>query len=274
MTDSSRYWRTEVEKWWDKNPCSAHHSPEDVNANPQGYHRDIEYRRYKVQPHIPTFADFPRWCGKRVLELGCGIGTDSIYFSAWGADVTGVDISEKSLEIARKRAALFGFTHPIKFIHDNIETLDNWYGEKFDLVYSFGVIHHTPDPIAALASARAFLKKDGELRIMLYHRYSTKMIAGMLRYWRRGRSWDDVARIMSEANANTPITHTYTKQTARRLLERTGFDVLDMKVTHIFPYVVRDYIQFKYRKVWHWPILKILEPWMGWHILIRARVAS
>jgi len=64
------------------------------------YFDEVEARKYFVEYHIPGFAKFARWRGKKVLEIGCGIGTDTINFARAGAQVTTVDLSGKSMELA------------------------------------------------------------------------------------------------------------------------------------------------------------------------------
>lgn len=96
----------DIRVYWDRRPCNIRHSPLPVGT--AGYFDEVERRKYLVEPHILGFADFPRWNGKRVLEIGCGIGTDTVNFARAGADYTGLDLSEVSLELARARFQVFG----------------------------------------------------------------------------------------------------------------------------------------------------------------------
>src|SRR5881397_1245736 len=96
----------QVRAYWNRRPCNIRHSQSPVGTTE--YFDEVEQRKYFVEPHIPKFAEFERWRGKKVLEIGCGIGTDSINFARAGADITTVDLSEKSMELARQRAAVFG----------------------------------------------------------------------------------------------------------------------------------------------------------------------
>jgi 2-polyprenyl-3-methyl-5-hydroxy-6-metoxy-1,4-benzoquinol methylase len=91
----------DVRRYWDRRPCNIRHSPKPVGS--KEYFDEVEARKYFVEPHIPGFAEFERWRGKRVLEVGCGIGTDSINFARAGAQLTAVDISGESLRIAEQR---------------------------------------------------------------------------------------------------------------------------------------------------------------------------
>src|ERR1700732_5182236 len=101
----------QVQNYWDRRPCNIRHSTRPPGS--REYFDEVERRKYFVEAHIPHFAEFPRWRDKRVLEIGCGIGTDSINFARNGAQVTAVDLSEKSIEMARKRADVFGLSNCI-----------------------------------------------------------------------------------------------------------------------------------------------------------------
>src|SRR5262249_2171598 len=102
-----------VQSYWNTRPCNIRHSPRAVGT--REYFDEVEARKYFVEPHIPMFAEFERWRGKKVLEIGCGIGTDTINFARHGAYVTAVDLTERSLEVARKRAEVFGLQDRVRF---------------------------------------------------------------------------------------------------------------------------------------------------------------
>src|SRR4051794_37784986 len=102
-----------VREYWNRRPCNLRHSQEPVGT--QAYFDQVEARKYFVEPHIPGFAQHARWNGKRVLEVGCGLGTDTINFARAGAQVTAVDLSSESLAVAQKRAETYGLTGNISF---------------------------------------------------------------------------------------------------------------------------------------------------------------
>src|SRR6185312_3613906 len=108
-----------VREFWNGRPCNIRHSPKPLGT--REYYDEVEARKYFVEYHIPPFAQFDRWKGKKVLEIGCGIGTDTISFARAGAQVTAVDLSEKALELARQRAKVFGLEDRITFIQANAE---------------------------------------------------------------------------------------------------------------------------------------------------------
>jgi len=248
----------DVRSYWDRRPCNLRHSSKPVGS--RAYFDEVEARKYFVEPHIPGFAAFPRWAGKRVLEVGCGIGTDATNFARAGADYTGVDLSMESLKLACQRFDVYGLKG--RFLQANAEELcSKLPGEQFDLVYSFGVIHHTPDPAAVIAQIRKLVKPGGEFRPMLYARSSWK--SAMI----------EAGLDQPEAQSGCPIAFTYTHDQVRDLLK--GFRVVDIRQDHIFPYVVEKYVRYEY-EVQPWframpeAMFDALKAKLGWHLLITA----
>jgi 2-polyprenyl-3-methyl-5-hydroxy-6-metoxy-1,4-benzoquinol methylase len=265
----------DVRNYWDSRPCNIRHSQKPIGS--REYFDEVEARKYFVEPHIPGFADFERWRGKRVLEVGCGIGTDSINFARAGAELTAVDLSSESLRIAKERASVMGVADRIEFVQANAEELTSVVsGGPYDLVYSFGVIHHTPQPERALAEMRALTAPGGTLKLMVYHRRSWKVLWIAIAQG-RGRFWktDELVATHSEAQTGCPVTYTYTRREGREFVERNGFRVDDVSVDHVFPYRVRDYVEYRYVKepYFRWmpePLFRRFERRLGWHLLVTA----
>ncbi len=265
----------QVRDYWNASPCNIRHSPRPIGS--REYFDEVEARKYLAEPHIPGFAEFPRWAGKRVLEIGCGIGTDTINFARAGARVTAVDLSEKSLELARRRAEIFGLADRIDFRGADAEMLsDAIRPEPYDLVYSFGVIHHTPHPERIVEQVRRyFVHQDSVFKVMIYHRRAWKVF-WILMTEGRGAFWklDELVARNSEAQTGCPVTYTYTPQGARALMR--GFQINSMFVDHIFPYRIQDYVNYRYVKNWYFRILpravfRGMERRFGWHLCITAR---
>jgi SAM-dependent methyltransferase len=241
------------------------------------YFDEVEARKYFVEPHIPAFAQFERWKGKRVLEIGCGIGTDTIRFAREGAWVTAVDLSTESLQVAKRRAAVFGLEDRIAFYLADAERLSEAVPiEAYDLVYSFGVVHHTPHPQNVIREIRKYMGPESTLKMMVYHRYSYKVLWILLRYGKGAfRKLDELIARHSEAQTGCPVTYTYSRKSVRDLLE--GFAVETAMVDHIFPYRIPEYRRHEYRKAWlfqHMPggLLRFLEKRWGWHLCVTARL--
>lgn len=264
-----------VRDFWNRRPCNIHHSPKPVGT--KEYFDEVEARKYFVEPHIPRFAQFERWRDKKVLEIGCGIGTDTINFARHGALVTAMELSKESLDIARKRAEVYGLQDRIRFCVGDAEELSRYVPvEPYDLVYSFGVIHHTPRPERAVEQIRNYVQPGSTVKIMVYHRRSWKVLWMLLAYG-KGQFWrlpELVAR-HSEAQTGCPVTYTFTRRGGRELLERYGFHVTDTFVDHIFPYRIRDYVQYRYVREWYFrampaPVFRWLERHFGWHLCLTA----
>jgi 2-polyprenyl-3-methyl-5-hydroxy-6-metoxy-1,4-benzoquinol methylase len=264
-----------VRDYWNKRPCNIRHSDKPVGT--REYFDEVEARKYYVEPHIPRFAEFDRWKGKKVLEIGCGIGTDTINFARAGAEVTAVDLSDKSLEVARQRAEVYGLQDRVRFYCGNAEELSTFMPvETYDLVYSFGVIHHTPHPERVIEQMRHFVKPGSTVKVMVYHRWSWKVLWIILTYG-KSQFWrldEHVAR-HSEAQTGCPVTYTYSHQSLTRLL--APFQVTEVWADHIFPYCIPDYVQYRYVKNWYWrwmpaPLFRWFEGHFGWHLCATAKV--
>lgn len=252
-----------VKAYWDRRPCNIRHSTRAIGT--KQYFDEVETRKYHVEPHIPAFAQFERWAGKRVLEVGCGLGTDTINFARAGATVTAVDLSTESLTLARRRAEVFGLADKVRFFSANAEQLSSVVPvEPYDLVYSFGVIHHTPDPARAVAEVRKFMSPSSEFRMMVYAKNSWKRI--MI----------DAGLDQPEAQSGCPVAFTYTHDEIRQLLK--GFHVLSIGQDHIFPFVVEKYVRYEYELA-PWfaamprDMFRALERELGWHTMVVARLS-
>lgn len=266
----------DIESYWDTCPCNIRHSQAPIGT--VDYFNEVEKRKYFVEPHIPGFAEFEQWKGKRVLEIGCGIGTDTINFARAGAQVTAVDFSEKSLEIAKKRAEVLGLEDRIVFQQANAEELSKTITpEPYDLVYSFGVIHHTLHPERLVREIEShFVGPKSTLKLMVYNRRSWKVFwilctYGKMAFWK----WKTLIARYSEAQTGCPVTFTYTK---RSLADMLGafWQVESSAVDHIFPYVISEYVQYRYQKVWYFRWMPVswfrrLEKRLGWHLMLTAR---
>jgi len=252
----------DVQNFWNSRPCNLRHSNAPVGS--KQYFDEVEERKYFVEPHIPDFADFGTWNGKRVLEIGCGIGTDATNFARAGAVYTGVELSSESLELAKTRFKVYGLSG--RFLEGNAEEIDRLLeGECFDLIYSFGVLHHTPSLENALKGIHKLMHSDSVFKMMVYAENSWKsaMIAAGLD--------------QPEAQYGCPIANTYTSPQITETLEKIGFKVTNVSQDHVFPYVVEEYKNYNYvREPWFnaMPptVFDALEKHLGWHLMITAHI--
>ena len=262
-----------VRDYWNARPCNVRHSPKPVGT--REYFDEVEWRKYFVESHIPTFAEFERWRGRRVLEIGCGLGTDTINFARAGAQVTAIELSEESAALARTRADVYGLTDRVRIHVGDAEQLpDVLTPQPFDLIYSFGVIHHSPHPRRIVEHLRRYVTSESELRLMVYARVSYKLFWIMQQegIWDMGRIDELIAR-NSEAQTGCPVTYTYTDETVQELV--AGFEVREVRKAHIFTWDVEAYKRYEYRKAPEWAHvsdseLASLERELGWHLLVKA----
>ena len=181
-------------------------------------------------------------------------------FARAGALYTGVELSRESLKLAQQRFEVFGLSG--NFFEGNAEDLGAFLPpQKFDLIYSFGVIHHSPFPEKIIKSLLAYAHPETELRIMLYAKNSWKNF--MI----------DAGLDQPEAQSGCPIALTYDESGVRELL--TGFDVKTITQDHIFPYIIDKYVKYEYEmQPWFASMprgmFRALERKLGWHLLITA----
>jgi len=168
-----------VRDFWNTEACGTHFIREFVDD------RDFfsKYRafRYRTEWHIPAFAAFADAKGQQVLEIGCGNGADGAMFAQYGARYTGVDLTAEAIDKTRRHFAAEGLEGT--FRQENCEAL-SFNTDSFDLVYSFGVLHHTPSPQQAINEVHRVLKPGGTARVMLYHQHSFNYYARILTYMR------------------------------------------------------------------------------------------
>jgi ubiquinone/menaquinone biosynthesis C-methylase UbiE len=153
---------------WGADPCGAVHG--DAAFGTREFFENVERHRYQeYAPWMPEVMGFDKFSGARLVEIGCGMGTDLLQFARGGANCTGVDLTPRSIEITRSRFALYGI--PASFSLSDAEHLP-FADASFDVYYSNGVLHHTPGTQEAVEEAFRVLKPGGTAKVMLYHRNS------------------------------------------------------------------------------------------------------
>ena len=181
MIDANAELKERVREFWQAHPCGTKFS--DAESGTLEFFERIEAHRFEKEWHIPEAADFAGARGLRVLEIGCGLGTDGAQFAKAGADYTGVDLTEAAIELARKRFKLSDLQGEFRVA--DAENLD-FPDESFDIVYSHGVLHHTPDTARAAREIHRVLKTGGRAIVMLYHRGSYNYRVGIRMLRRAG----------------------------------------------------------------------------------------
>jgi ubiquinone/menaquinone biosynthesis C-methylase UbiE len=178
MSENSSRLKERVRAFWQENPCGTKFA--DAPPGSRRFYELVEEHRYKKEWHIPEAAQFARAKDLAVLEVGCGLGTDGAQFAKAGARYTGIDLTDAAVELEKRRFELFDL--PGTFRVTDAERLD-FPDNSFDLVYSHGVLHHTPDTAAAIREIHRVLRPGGKAVVMLYHRdsYNYRVNISMLR---------------------------------------------------------------------------------------------
>jgi len=219
----------------------------------KSYFDEIERRRYGWHYHLADYFARMQNSAGRLLEIGCGIGVDSIQLAKCGFDVTAVDLSETAIEVAREYARYRG--QYIDFQVGNSEGL-NFDDESFDAVYSFGVLHHTPNINAAISEVRRVLRPGGTADIMLYHKRSiVNCVHRMFNLpYESPRNFKD----------HCPVVYTFTEREALALFD----DFSSVAIVADYPFTYG----FRYFTFWVPVVLqKALGKHLGWHLMIRAK---
>jgi 2-polyprenyl-3-methyl-5-hydroxy-6-metoxy-1,4-benzoquinol methylase len=166
-----------VQAYWDNRPCGE--GLTHARRGTHEYFAEIEDAKNRLEPYVHSFAGFAGARGLDVLEIGCGVGTDTVRFARAGARITAVDLSETAVTLTAERLAEEQLEGTVR--EADAESLP-FADDSFDVVYSWGVLHHTPNTAGAIGEVARVLRPSGEARIMLYNSRSF-FAAGV---WARG----------------------------------------------------------------------------------------
>ncbi len=252
----------QVKAYWEKGSCGTDKTEKGQYS--LDYFEEIEEFRYKYEPFIHSFAQFTRWQGRRVLEVGVGAGTDFLQFVRAGAIASGVDLTQEAIRNVQKRLALYGLNAE-DLRACNAETLPYDAG-TFDLVYSWGVIHHAESMEQVFSEIYRVARNGGHVKIMVYNLRSLYAWYMFLQYgllrgkFLGGRQW--AISHFQESYA----TKAYTEREIRGLLRnfphkglrfyywdqfiRDGarFENIRQILQKITPPVLRWYMAFEFMK--------------------------
>lgn len=203
-----------VADFWNEGSCGTELTQQQKYS--KEYFEEIEAHRYEREPEIFSFAQFPRFRGQKVLEVGVGAGTDFLQWVRVGALAHGMDLTEEAIQNVEHRLDVYGLKAEDLRLGDaeNIPYDDDF----FDLVYSWGVIHHTPNTPRAFEEIVRVTRPGGHCKIMIYHRRSLGAFYWWLRYGLMvGKPWRSFSWCLYH-HMESVGTKAYTPREAKRML--------------------------------------------------------
>ncbi len=255
---------------WQQDPCGSE-SDREHEFGTRHFFDSIEQARYReYAPWMPELMGFDQFAGARLLEVGCGMGTDLLQFARGGAFCTGVDLTPRSVEITRHRFALYN--EKGSFLIADGERLP-FASESFDVVYSNGVLHHTPDTAGAIRELHRVLKPGGVAKVMLYHKNSINYWGEMMLHrgvlrgeLLRGRSPEEVMSRWVEysEHGGRPLVKVYSRKQALELFR--PFTEIKIDIEQL----VRSELPLLGRFI-SVSLFESLRKNIGWNLIVTAR---
>jgi len=158
---------TRITAYWDEHIHDLAITTHPVGSS--GFFQQLDDYRYDKLNYLPRLVDFSSYRGKSLLEVGCGAGIDLVRFAREGVNVTGIDLSTTSIELARKNIEHNGLKADLQVMNgESMEFPDN----SFDIVYAHGVLQYTSDAKKMISEIHRVLKPGGEAIVMVYNRNS------------------------------------------------------------------------------------------------------
>ena len=215
--------KSDVRDFWNAESCGERFA---VGGTERQRFDEQFRKRYELEPFILPFAEFATAEGLDVLEIGVGMGADHLRWArAHPRTLVGIDLTERAVQYTASRLSAEGFMPNVRCADGESLPFPD---ESFDLVYSWGVLHHSPDTRTAVAEVRRVLRAGGRARIMIYHRRS---IVGMLLWVRYALLTLRPRRSLTEIYAQyleSPGTKSYSRTEARDLFRE--FSAVDLTV--------------------------------------------
>ncbi len=262
--------KLEAQKQWNTHPCGTGKHLEGIEYGTLNFFDAVSHHRYEVTDRwMKRVIDFNIAKGKRLLEIGHGVGTDLLSFCEGGAEVYGIDIAEEHHRLAKFNFSLHGQTGVLKLCDAaDIDFPSNY----FDYVYSHGVLHHTPDTAQCISEAFRVLKPGGQFILGLYRTFSAFHIFSVLfmngfikgKLFRLGyRGLMSTVEYGADGIHIKPLVKTFTQRQLRYLL--SDFSRVEFKVVHFKREQILVVGRFIPRR-----LEPLLEPYLGWYLIAFA----
>jgi SAM-dependent methyltransferase len=263
--------KEQVRDFWNDASCGEALYLQGCDAN--AYEAQAR-KRYELEPYIPAFAGFANARGKRILEIGVGLGADHQRFAQAGAQLAGIDLTERAIEHTTRRLRAFGLASYL--VIGDAEDL-SFPDRYFDCVYSWGVLHHSPDTRKAVSEIWRVLKEGGSAKLMVYHKWSVVGFMLWVRYALLGlRPWMSLRTVYSR-HLESPGTKAYSTREARELVSQFRDVRIEVVLSHgdllesMAGQRHRGILLSLARRIWPRALIRRVFPGLGLFMLIEAR---
>jgi SAM-dependent methyltransferase len=251
--------KQEAVRQWTDDPAGAVLADQHDRGTPE-FFQEVERTRYELYPWLKSdYLQTDRWNGKQVLEVGVGLGTDHLQLARAGAQLTGVDLTPASINYTRQHLDIHGLRSELSVADAENLPFDD---QSFDCVYSFGVLHHTPDMGRAIQEIHRVLRPDGSALVALYNRHSYFYAWRYTRFLlRRGGTVEEMRSKIEHGSGNPLVVVSSHRELARafRVFSQASIEARHLP-RHRFPgWLLRlD------------PALRHLERRVGWYWMVDA----
>lgn len=264
--------KIEVRDFWDRESCGEIYS---TGESDEQHYESQSKTRYLLEPYIADFAKFNEGYNKDVLEIGVGMGADHVEWArSKPRTLTGIDLTPRAIEHTIRRLKIYHLTPEVRVADAEALPLGD---DSFDLIYSWGVLHHSPNTPEAVGEVFRVLRPGGVARIMIYHKYS---LIGYMLWIRYGLLTGRLFKSLDEVyfhHLESPGTKAYTKQEARKMFSR--FSQVDMRIQLSFGDLLQGSVGQRHqgflltlaRNIWPRALLKRVFKNHGLMLLIEAR---
>lgn len=261
-----------TKKVWGTNPAGWTHARDKQKGTKEFFDQVLKNRFTEECFWLPAVVSFESYANKKVLEIGCGAGYDAYMFCKNGAEYTGIDLVPENIVLTKKHLSFYGYSPLI--LEADAEKMG--FKEQFDLVYSFGVLHHIPNIEKALLNSYDALKPGGTAMFIVYYKYSIAYFRVVAHWIVRGKFLKEsldhaLSRVEDVGSSERPLVRVYSKKEFTKLVQAAGFTVVSTKIRKLsredFPAFRGLAYSIKYIPE---TVLYRWATWWGWYLCVEA----
>lgn len=264
-------YKKETSDKWTDTPCGSNYTNKEFLS--KEYFDEIEFHRYETHPWIREAIDSFDLKGKKVLEIGFGMGSDHLSLARRGAFMNGIDLTPSHVEITKARLNIFGEVSNL--VNGDAELLP-YKNESFDFVYSLGVIHHSPDTEKIISEIHRVLKPGGGCYIAVYHKnslffwWSVFLVNYLIkRAWLKRTLKQQISLIEYPGTNENLVIKLYKRKEFADLFYR--YKRVNSCVKHLIPIDIAYFSKYFKEPQKPTPLLTKIASKLGWYVIVEAK---